>query len=203
MTTATTDFLTRGHLLIKEPIRYQAHEYETASAYNVYMLQPGEYPFRLTEIGGQPWVPGKVESGFVRPKGPYYAKVTIDAIQTEFYYVSRLFTASKVQHDTDLNKPTTFVRRIYAYELYKRKTLLDSKAEIVLPLRWRDDTYRPIERLDDQDYDMVLSKAVWWLKRHTNDDYTGMEHWHIWNRINARAVAGIDGWVKAVLEGYL
>lgn len=200
MTTITA--ITRGHLLIEEPIRHQDHRYETASAYDVLTLQPGEYPFTLTRIDGLPWVPGKVENGFVKPGGPYYAKVSIDAIQDEHYYVNRLWTASSITHDTDMNRPTKYLVSLYAYELYSRKTLFDSKAKIVLPLRWRDDTYPPVERMEDKDYDRVLSRAIGWLKDHGHGDYTDGEHWHIWNRVNANAMGGVGGFVKAILEGH-
>lgn len=197
MTTTTEHAI--AHLVIDEEIRHQAHEFETASAYNVYLLQPGRYPFDLTTIGGQPWVPGHIESGMVKPGGPYYANARIEAKQVEHYYESRLFTASSVQHD-HMDKPTTYRFQVYAYELGNRKTFFQSKARIELSEYWRENTYRPIADLDDSDYCRMLSMAVWWLRKHGHGDYSQSPHWHVWNRVNAQAMGGIEGYVKAIVE---
>lgn len=199
----TTNVLTaRGHLVIDEAFEYRSYHYETASAYDLLAMQPGRYPFALKMLGGAAWVPGKIANGFVKPGGPYWAEARVDAVLTERYYENRLLSETRAHHETALGIDTQHVVQIYAYELYSRKTLFNSKARIELPLRWRDDTYPPVERLKDGDYDRVLSRAVGWLRENDHGDYARGEHWHIWNLINANTVGGVDGFVKAVLEGH-
>lgn len=199
MTTATQTETAPAYLVIDEEIRHQAHEYETASAYNVYLLQPGRYPFTLVTINHRPWVPGHVSAGYVKPGGPYYAKVCIKARKVEHYYVNRLWTASSITQDF-MDEECEYTLTPYAYELGKRKTFFQSQARVELNPHWREDNYQCTRDLSTDDYFRMLSMAVWWLSEHGHGDYSKSPHWHVWNRVNAQAVGGVDGFVKAILE---
>lgn len=200
MTATTTEaHVAIAHLVIDEEIEHTAHEYETASAYNVYLLQPGRYPFDLTMLGGRPWLPGIVETGMVKPGGPYYANARIKAKRVEHYYESRLFSEVRPKREV-LDEDTTYRFQVYAYELGNRKTFFRSQARVELNPYWREDNYQCTRDLSDDDYRRMLSLAVWWLRKNGHGDYSRSPHWHVWNMVNAQAMGGVDGYVKAIVE---
>lgn len=194
----TTTHQTHGVLRIENPTEHISHCYETASAYDKFILQPGIYDFRLVNINYTPWVPGSIAAGYTMPTGPYYAMATVDAVLVERYYENRLLGHTSARK-TSTNEITTYTVQMYAHELGTRRTW-GTIGRIMVPNDARYDTYRCIADLSLPEYLAVLGMAVQWLDKRGHGDYSEQPHWHVWNRINAQALGGIEGYVKAVLK---
>lgn len=199
----TTTMQAIAHLVIDEDTEYRHYGYETASAYDQFVLKAGEYPFRLVNLNYTPWVPGARgrlgESGL--PTAPYYAIADVSALLVEQFYVNRLFTASKAV-TTPVNQMTTHRVQLYAYELEKRKTW-GTIGRIVVNPDWRADTFPCIADLTDDQYRVVRDASIRWMDRQGHGDVSVHPDWHIWNQIEGKALAGIQGFSKAALEGYV
>jgi hypothetical protein len=201
MTTKTKpEALTYGALVIDEPTEYVSHHYETASAYDRLILQPGRYPFRLVNLNYTPWVMGARNMESSMPTGPYYAIADVNAILVEHYYENRLLTEVRAETKV-LNETITHRVQMYAYEIDKRKSW-GTAGRIEAESNFRFDTYACIRELSLDNYHRVLVAAIEWLGKNGHGDYSDSPAWHTWNRVNARALGGIDGFVKAVMEGY-
>jgi len=197
----TTTMQAIGSLVIDTDTPYRNYGYETASAYDDLVLKAGTYPFRLTTIKGTPWVPGARSFDSVMPAAPYYAVADVNALLVQSYYENRLFHAVKAQ-TTKVDKMVTHHVQLYAYEIGKRKTW-GTIGRIVTCDEFRADTYPCIQRLTFLQYQEVLAAAVRWLAQHDHGNYSDDPAWHVWNQIEAKALAGVEGFVKAALEGYV
>lgn len=199
MTTQTTpEIQTRGHLEIQNPTEYVDRTLATASWWDKYLLQPGRYPFLLTNLDWQPWQPGYVAPGYTGPTGPYYAVAKVDALLIETYREARLLSEVRAERKA-VSENATVTVRLYAYELNTRKSW-GGIGRIVVPNDTREDTYPCLAALTDEDYALVRMAAVKWLDRHGHGNYAKDPDWHMWNRLNANALGGTPGFVKAIIE---
>lgn len=108
---------------IDEPGEYVYRGYETASAWDKRVVEPGVYPLVGVTIDHRPVDPDREEA--------YYLVARIPAVMTESYYVNRLLTASSVSHKTDLETPSTVFVQMYRYEVEAGKTVLGGIGRIV------------------------------------------------------------------------
>lgn len=107
-------------LVIEAPTEYRDQNYETASWFDEFVLEPGVYPFEWVNINHTPWNADDTVAtpGYVGNVGPYYAKVKVAAILTREYRVSRLFTASSVTDERFHHGPRReLTRSVYAYQI--------------------------------------------------------------------------------------
>lgn len=108
---------------IDEPGEYVYRGYETASAWDKRVVEPGVYPLVGVTIDHRPVDPDRQEA--------YWMVAKIPATMTESYYVNRLFTASSVAHKTGLAEPSTVFVQMYRYEVEPGKTVLRGIGRIV------------------------------------------------------------------------
>lgn len=95
-------------VLVVEAGRYVDRSLPTASWFDEYDLEAGEYPIEYVDLEGRPVDP--------TVRRPYYARVKVPAILRRSYRVNRLFTASSVQ-DEYPDTPATVTLSCYAYEV--------------------------------------------------------------------------------------
>lgn len=94
-------------LTFAEPTTYHRQDYETASTWSRYEIQPGTYEIEFVTINYRPVPEGQ---------RPYYATVKVDARRVEHAYINRLLTASSAHHDETPDAPIEKLHRsIYAY----------------------------------------------------------------------------------------
>lgn len=101
-------------------VEYVDRGLSTASWWDRYMIQPGEYLFRWTNSDGSDWNPDPNvrTNGFISNVGPYYAEAVMDALLVEEYRVNRLFSEYSVEHRQHTTPKVCPIRRnMYAYEL--------------------------------------------------------------------------------------
>lgn len=108
---------TRATITFAQDTEYLKNDYATASWWTRHIIPAGTYDLELVNLGGSPWVEGKVTPGFIADIGPYYARVAIETTEVESYFVNRLFTASSVDHKTDTAVASTTHLSLYAYEV--------------------------------------------------------------------------------------
>lgn len=94
-------------LTFTEPTTYHRADYETASTWSRYEIQPGTYDVEFVNINYRPV-----------PEGarPYYATVKLDARRVQHSYVNRLLTASSAHDEHTPEAPIEPLHRsLYAY----------------------------------------------------------------------------------------
>lgn len=98
-------------LVFDEPTEYHRADYETASMWSKYEIEPGRYEVEFVTINYTPC-----------PEGarPYYALVRLNVRQVENYHENRLWTASayasSAHHEKTPDAPIeTLSRSTYAY----------------------------------------------------------------------------------------
>lgn len=99
---------------VDEPTTFIDRSLPTASWWDEYEIQPGTYYVEFTNIDGTRYVPGKVQSGFVRPIAAYYAVVRYDAVLVRSYREARLLGEVRAEAKA-VCEVTTLTQRNYAY----------------------------------------------------------------------------------------
>lgn len=102
-------------LRVPEETEYIDRSLPTASWYDKYLLQPGDYPVEFTDIDHRPVDVSKAK--------PYYVLARVDAIQTEEYREARLL--HHVQAETrEMSLRTTVLAWTYAYNAEAGRPIL-------------------------------------------------------------------------------
>lgn len=99
-------------VIFDEPTEYHRADYETASAWTKYVIQPGEYPVEFVTIDYRPTPEG--ERG-------YFGQVVLDVQQVKDYYENRLwnangFACSAQTKETPDAPVTQLSRSTYAFQ---------------------------------------------------------------------------------------
>lgn len=98
--------------------------WETASNYTRYVLLPGTYPVRFTNLDWTEWNPDPavVTPGFTANIGPYYAVIEVDATKEHSYWVDRVFQYESAHTEDHRHERVTFKLDWYAFQVTESAT---------------------------------------------------------------------------------
>ena len=123
MTDTDPDYFPTAKLVVTGG-EYVDRNLATASWWDRYELDPGEYPVEYTGIDWKPLRPGQ---------RPYYAVIRgIRATLTDSYRVNRLFTASSAEQ-TRPDRQTTISLNTYAYRVRDEPVMVSGPWQYPLP----------------------------------------------------------------------
>jgi hypothetical protein len=95
------------YVVFDEPTAYHRADYQTASGWTRYEIQPGRYPVEMVHIDYRPCP---------ADQRPYHALVRLDVRVLESYYENRLLWATSAERKVTPDAPVEqLTRSTYAY----------------------------------------------------------------------------------------